>query len=61
MGALREAPLGTKLPCSRRAECDRGYAEAGLTASVPRYYWLRARDSLGNASAWSAVATATTT
>lgn len=37
------------------------YTETGLAASVPRYYWLRARDSLGNASAWSAMATATPT
>ena len=37
------------------------YTESGLTASAPRYYWLRTRDGLGNASAWSAMATATPT
>ena len=37
------------------------YSDGGLGSGVTRYYWLRARDSLGNASAWSAVANATTT
>ncbi|NPD15737.1 hypothetical protein HOY34_11040 [Xinfangfangia sp. D13-10-4-6] len=35
--------------------------ESGLGNGVTRYYWLRARDSFGNASPWSAMASATTT
>lgn len=37
------------------------HTESDLGAEVTRYYWLRARDSLGNVSPWTAAASATTT
>lgn len=37
------------------------YSDGGLGSEVTRYYWLRARDSLDNASSWTAAASATTT
>lgn len=46
-------PAGPNVTVSHRHE--------GLGTGVTRYYWLRARDGLENASAWSVVASATTT
>ncbi|MCL4065350.1 phage tail protein [Pseudomonas sp. GX19020] len=50
---IADIPLGANVTVAS--------SEGSLGSGVTRYYWLRARDSLGNASAWSAVANATTT